>query len=401
MKKLILITLLLLSITPCLRAQRKEMSQARSYIKSGKELDKAEKMLRELLAKDSANRQNPKIYLLLYDALRKQYEQGNEKLYLKQKYDTVAFFDLTKRIFSVLEALDSVDAAPDRKGRINMVYRRQHSAVLDALRPNIYYGGTFHMRKHDYAKAYSFFSTYIDCKEQPIFSGYDYMAKDRRMPEAAYWATYCGYKMSDAGKTLAYSDMVRHDGRKQKFVLRYIAEAYKQLNDTADYIKTLHAGFEKYPEYPYFFPRLTDHYTQAGRLDSALAVSDRALESDGRNALFLLAKSNTLLNMGRYDDCIVFSDSLIHVCDTIAEPYYNAGISYLNKALELEKVHKAKKDKATARSLYKKAQGYLEDYRKRAPEEKGKWAQALYRIYFNLNLGKQFEEMDKILKNLK
>ena len=61
MKKLILSTLLLLLITPCLRAQRKEMSQARSYIKSGKELEKAEKMMTELLAKDSVCRTNPKI----------------------------------------------------------------------------------------------------------------------------------------------------------------------------------------------------------------------------------------------------------------------------------------------------------------------------------------------------
>lgn len=358
-------------------------------------------MLRELLAKDSVNRQNPKIYLLLYDALRKQYEQGNEKLYLKQKYDTVAFFDLTKRIFGVLEALDSVDAMPDKKGRVVMEYRRQHAAVLDALRPNIYYGGTFHMRKHDYDRAYSFFSTYIDCKEQPIFAGYDYTTTDRRMKEAAYWATFCGYKMGDAGKTLAYSGMARQDSMKQKFVLRHIAEAYKKQNDMKKYLETLLEGFDRYPEYPYFFPRLTDYYTQENQLDSALAVSDRALGLDGRNELYLLAKSTTLLNMGRYDDCITFSDSLIHVNDTIPEPYYNAGISYLNKALELEKGHKARKDKAATRKLYRAAQGYLEDYRKRAPEEKGKWAQALYRIYFNLNLGKQFEEMDKILKNLK
>lgn len=127
MKKLILLTLLLLLITPCLRAQRKEMSQARSYIKSGKELEKAEKMMTELLAKDSVCRTNPKIYLLLYQALQKQYEVGNEKLYLKQKYDTAAIFNLTKRMFTVLETLDSIDAIPDKKGRVVLEYRRKHA----------------------------------------------------------------------------------------------------------------------------------------------------------------------------------------------------------------------------------------------------------------------------------
>lgn len=147
MRKLVIITLLLLSITPCLRGQRKEMSQARSYIKSGKDYDKAEKLMVELLSKDSLNRMNPKIYLLLYQAVLKQYEAGNEKLYLNQQYDTASLFNITKRMFAVLEALDSVDAAPDKKGRVKLEYRKKHASELDTYRPNLYYGGTFNIHK--------------------------------------------------------------------------------------------------------------------------------------------------------------------------------------------------------------------------------------------------------------
>ena len=71
------------------------MSQARSYIKSGKDYDKAEKLMVELLSKDSLNRMNPKIYLLLYQAVLKQYEAGNEKLYLNQQYDSASLFNMT------------------------------------------------------------------------------------------------------------------------------------------------------------------------------------------------------------------------------------------------------------------------------------------------------------------
>lgn len=101
MKKLLSLTLLLLMITPCLRAQRKEMSQARSYLKSGKDLDKGEKLIMELFSKDSVNRRNPKLYVLLYEIVRKQYSIGNEKLYLKEKYDTASLFNLTKRMFAL------------------------------------------------------------------------------------------------------------------------------------------------------------------------------------------------------------------------------------------------------------------------------------------------------------
>ena len=114
-KQISLIALLLLFTTPCLKAQKKELSQARSYIKSGKDFDKAEKLMTDLLAKDSASRENPKVYMMWYQAVLRQYEAGNEKLYLNQKYDTAAIFNLTKRMFTVLEALDSIDA--DQTGK--------------------------------------------------------------------------------------------------------------------------------------------------------------------------------------------------------------------------------------------------------------------------------------------
>ena len=32
------------------------------------------------------------------------------------------------------------------------------------------------------------------------------------------------------------------------------------------------------------------------------------------------------------------------------------------------------------------------------PDEKDKWAPSLYRIYLNLNMGRQFDEIDRLLK---
>ena len=46
------------------------------------------------LLEDSANQRNTKIWDVLFESLRKQYQVGNEKLYLKQKYDTVSLLSL-------------------------------------------------------------------------------------------------------------------------------------------------------------------------------------------------------------------------------------------------------------------------------------------------------------------
>ena len=65
-------------------SQRKEISQAKAWVKAGNELAKAEESMRNLL-KDSANRKNDKIWLVLFDAIKKQYDVGNEQLYLKKQ----------------------------------------------------------------------------------------------------------------------------------------------------------------------------------------------------------------------------------------------------------------------------------------------------------------------------
>ena len=47
-----------------MNAQKKEIAQARTFIKSGKSLDKAEAMMRKLL-NDSSNQSNTKIHVTL------------------------------------------------------------------------------------------------------------------------------------------------------------------------------------------------------------------------------------------------------------------------------------------------------------------------------------------------
>ena len=74
---------LLLCIPLCMQANKKTISLARDYIRSGKNLEKAEGLLHEIL-KDSIYRGNDKIWKMLFDAQQKQYEQFNEKLYLQQ-----------------------------------------------------------------------------------------------------------------------------------------------------------------------------------------------------------------------------------------------------------------------------------------------------------------------------
>jgi len=395
-KQLTTALLLILMITPCLTwAQKKELNQARSYIKSGKEkeLEKAAQLMADLL-KDQKNRENKKVYLTWFDAVRGLYLQANERLYLKQKQDTAQFFGLNHKMFTILETLDSIEMRPDTKGRVNLEYRKKHAEILNSYRANLFNGGTYHLRKGELKKAFDYFEFYIDCTRQPVFTGYDYDSLDTRMPEAGYWATYCGYKLNDAVLTLRYHKLALRDSSKASFTLQYTAEARRWLKDQELYLQTLEEGFRLYPTFSYFFPRLIDAYSDKGEYEKALAVADSAIAICDTCEIYLFAKSTMLFRLGRYAESIKVSDHIIAINPQLAEAHFNAGTGYLNLALKLDE----RKDKKKLRQLYQKARPYMEHYRQLMPAEKDKWGPPLYRIYLNLNMGKQFDEIDRILK---
>ena len=379
-------------------AQKKEIEEAQTIIKSGKKVEQAEKLMVDLLKKDSANRKNPKIFATWFDAVESQYVQANEKLYLKQKYDTAAFFNLTRHLFDIAEALDSLDALPNKRGRVKLKYREDNSELLDRLRINLYYGGTFHVRKNDFAQAYDYFHHYLDAAQQPLFSTYQYAEKDSMMPQVAYWATYSGYRLQDAEKTLYYVELAKNYQPRVQYVLQYQCEAYLLQKRQEAYLQTLREGFRQFPEYPYFFPRLADYYTAQGQSDSLMYISEYGLQVNGEEPLFLLAKSMALLQTNRYDECIAVSKLMIAANDTLPEPYYNIGTCYLNQALELEHRGEPRKYRQELQRLYAAARPYMEKYRQLMPADRQRWAPALYRIYLNLNMGKQFEEIDKLMR---
>ena len=98
--------------------------------------------------------------------------------------------------------------------------------------------------------------------------------------------------------------------------------------------------------------------------------------------------------MQRYDEAIALSDTLIAINDSLPDAYYTAGSAWVNKAMKLNPL----REKKQVKTAYQKARPYMERYRQLAPDQQQKWAPALYRIYLNLNLGRQFDEIDRLLK---
>lgn len=378
-------------------AQKKEISSARVDVHNGKNLERAEETMQRLL-RDSANRRNEKIWEILFDSQRKQYEQGNEKLYLNQKYDTLTLFNTASRMFTSMEAYDSIDALPDKKGRVRPRHRKDNSELLNTLRPNLYRGGLFQLHRQKYAEAYALFCQYLDCASQPLFADYHYAERDTQMPAAAYWALYSAYKMNDADKVLLHAPLALTDGTHHELVLQHLSETYFAINDTMRAVAMLRDGFSRYPHTSYFYTHLIEYFTQTRQWDGALALTDSALRKDSANVVYHLTKSSILLNKGCYKESYAISDSLLQHNDSLTEAHLNAGLAKFNEAVTLDKMTQTSKRRRAIIKLYREALPHLEMYRRASPDRIDLWGLPLYTIYLNLNMGKQFDEIDKLMK---
>lgn len=400
MKRIVATFILILSFAPIF-AQKKEINAAIDNLKANKDLDKVEASMMTLL-KDSSNTSNDKIWDLLFESLKKQYQAGNEKLYLKQNYDTASLFNIASRMFTLMTRYDSIEATPDKRGKVKIKMRKQNSNTLNSLRPNLFNGGIYYIGKQNYSQAYTLFDQYVSAAEMPIFKSYNYSVKDINLPKAAYWAAYCGYKLNDPQKVLHNTYLALKDKEHTESMMQYLAATYMLENDTTRSIETLEEGFSLYPKSEYFFSHLMDYYSKNSNWAEANVMTNKAIKADSTNLRAWIAKSTILINSGEYENSFRISQSILKKDSTLEEAWLNAGLAKYNQGVNME--HDTQDFKLKRQQIlqyYKEALPYLEKYRTLCPNNADKWAMPLYSIYLNLNMGKQFDEIDGIINKLK
>lgn len=322
----------------------------------------------------------------------------NMKAYLKQPCDTAALFNTLLNMYGNLYKCDSMDAIPNPNGVVKLKYKSKTSGLRAKHLPNILNGGKYYLAKNNFATAYSFFDTY-STYTQPT---------DAMLPKVAYWATFSSYKLGQHANTLKYIDRAFEvvDAKDGAILQEYKCRTHLALNDEKSYEEDLVKGVRTYPDHDFFFVNLTDVYSEKHMYKEGLALADSLIAVDSKKPLYWFSKSKIELSENNYDKCIEYSDSTILRDSTYTDAYYNKGISYMNQALIRQDGASAKltdpkslEDKKAIESLYRKAQPCMEMVRKLEPENIERWGRHLYRIYMYLNRGKEFEEIDKLLRS--
>lgn len=331
----------------------------------------------------------------------------NMKAYLRQKYDTAAYFNTLLSASEYALRCDSADIRPNAKGKVKASYRSKNRDLLLRHRPNIYAGGRFYLRKNDYAKSVPFFRTYIDMVEAPLLQGEKKLENDTLLARSCFYLALAAYNNKQSDVVLQYIDRAMEGvGDSLKPDLHeYKVRCRLAVGDTAQWLQDLREGCTRFPRHDYFFTQIMEYVDETGKYEMGLGIADSMLARVQDIPLYWYAKSVMYLRMGRYAECVEMSDSVISRDAKHLEALRNKGVCLLNLAMEYEEIVTEAQDKTKREEARKQLHQYyvqartpFERLRELQPDRKDIWATPLYRIYLNLNMGKEFDEMEKVLK---
>ena len=402
MKKLTILLFLSLSL-PAFSAS--VIRQAKEAIKKKQNLEATAKTLLEEAAKpETRHAKRVECYVLAAECWNRVYEAENMKLYLHQKYDTVKFFNSIQQMYQLLEKADSIEAEPNEKGKVRIRNRRGSRDMLMPFRKNLYAGGSWFFRKAQMPEALTYFQTYIDAAESPIFAAENFHHTDTLMPYVAYLAVHAANMSQNHDAVIKYAPLALQSNIRNHIVQEYLSKAWAAKGDTTHYLEAMWEGLRTYPQYTYFYSNLIDHLIEERNYERGLSVTDSMITWSDTIPLFHYAKSLLLLKLHRDEEAIKAADDCLALDSNYVDALYNKGIASLNLAVIFsetactdpsnpQSIH----DRQIIRSLYELARKPMERVRQLQPETTDRWAPLLYRIYLNLNMGKEFDEMDHIL----
>ena len=385
------------------------LSEAKAAIKSGKNQTNAEQNLLAIINREDITKERrAEIYYTAEELERSLNEAENLNFYLGKSYDTVRFFSTILHMHEHLLACDSVEQIPDEKGVVKYKYRSKGREILKQYRANLLNGGKYMLKRSRYAEAFPYFDIYIKSAESPFFEDYPSIRHDTLLYRVAYWATLSAYNNNSPLGALKYIDKAISGSEVSARVSlqEYKVRCLAALGNEDARVENLVVGTQLYPQHNYFFLHLMDVYAERKQYDDGIALCDSMISQVGDSAIYWYGKSRMYIAKQEYDSCIVSSEKAIELEPMMDGAYYDKGMSYLNKALIFSETvcndirnPKCKADRAKLMELYRCALKPMEKVRELCPDDSERWASPLYRIYLNLNMGKEFAEMEKILNS--
>jgi tetratricopeptide (TPR) repeat protein len=336
-----------------------------------------------------------------------QFTVENTKQMIGQQPNEAVMYDALINVYPFFKKAHELDNLPDAKGKVKPKYTKDIRSTLKANLAYYINGGAYFFEQRDYKKSFDFFDQYVEIADSKLMkegakAGEETV--DSTYIFANYYAAIAALQLNDHAIAI---ETVKRAGKidyKRNDMLQYLAEEYRLSEDSLNYQKTLEEGLSIYPKETYFILNLASIYINAGQNDKAIEYINTAIINDPTNVqLYDVAGHVYESGLKDYAKAEEYFLKAIEIdgenADTqsnIGRIYFNRGVTQLDEANNIADVKKYNEEKEKAKDLFRKALPYFEKAYQLNPDASDNKI-ALRSIYYHLDMGDKFEEIDKVM----
>lgn len=294
-----------------------------------------------------------------------------------------------------------LDSLPDKKGKVKLKYTKDIKAKIKDYysQQNLIAYGAHLFEKKDYEATMNVFDIYLGIPKLPIMN--NEIALDSTYYMIMYFDAVAATNSNNHDKAIKLFEELKDKNYETFAVHQLLYEEYQNTKDTANFVKTLKEGFEKFPTEPWFLQNLINYFIYSQQLPEALNYLNTAIEREPKLAQYRYVKGNLDETLGKYDEARASFEKAIELDPTYADAHAGIGRLYYNKAVKMLedannikdiKLYNAAQDKAEA--VFKQSLPFFQKASELNPKEID-FKRTLKTLYYRLKMDKEFEAVNK------
>lgn len=253
--------------------------------------------------------------------------------------------------------------------------------------------------KENYEGSYHDFAAVYDINQKPPMEG----AVDTML---LYYTGMAASRANKIDESIKFYELAKENDCPEADLYVFLKQKYFQVGDTAKGIATLEEGFKKHPDNQSVLIELINYYLMNNRGEEALEYLKIAQEDDPTNLSFIFAEATLYDKLGETDKALETYNRCIEIDPDYFNAYYNIGVMYYNKAVEMykeaDKIGTPKEygeAKDAADEVLAKALPYMEDANRIDPEEVST-LETLKTLYYRMGMNDKYEEVKTKLESM-
>jgi tetratricopeptide (TPR) repeat protein len=388
-------------------AQKKAVNEAERISKDAKpDFNEARTLIKSALENPETVNEAKTWYVAaqIEDA---QFTAENTKQILGQQPNEPVMYDALYNSLPYYLKAYELDQRPNEKGKVKPKYVKNIKSTL--MVNHVYYmnGGIYYFEKGEYKRACDFWEQYLQIADLPfITDGKTVAEKDSSYMSIQFYLAVAATQVNDSKYAIENLERAKNFPYRQSDVYQYLFGEYQILKDTAKMQRTLEEGYTLFPDTSVFVLYLINLYIHQDENEKAVDLLTKAIEKEPNNVNLHQAMGSVYESgLKNYDKAEIHykraaeldSENPI-MLSNIGRIYYNQAVNKLGEANLISDVAKYNEEKELAKDLFRKALPYFRKAYEKEPDSM-EYMTALRGIYYNLDMGKEFGEIDAKMNN--